>query len=180
MDLNMPGTVLTKDLLTADGRLVASRGETLDLAFLKKVADSARLVLHERPLHETSAAEAVLEAFESQPLMHLVGNETSRALVADTMADVRFPQPVWDELEALRVPQFARLQVAVEGPRDQDLRDGQPLTPLLTRCVRQKPDPGVGRQGLGESGPAALAGIVRHQDVRPVVRTPHRGHCARS
>ena len=85
-----------------------------------------------------------------------------------------------DELEALRVPQVARLQVAVEGPRDQDLRDGQPLTPLLTRCVRQEPDPGVGRQGLGESGPAALAGIVRHQDVRPVVRTPHRGHCARS
>src|SRR6058998_3263805 len=113
MDFQMSGSVLTKDLIAADGRLVASRGEMLDLAFLKQVADRAPLGMHERPLHETPAAEAVLEAFESQALMHLVGNETSRALVADTISDVRFPQAVWDEVEALRREDGPRYQHAI-------------------------------------------------------------------
>jgi HD-GYP domain-containing protein (c-di-GMP phosphodiesterase class II) len=113
MELHMSGTVLTRDLFAADGRLVASRGSVVDLAFLKEVAKRATPGLHERALHETSAAEAVLEAFESPALMHLVGNEATRALVADTVSDVRFPQPVWEELEALRREDGSRFQHAI-------------------------------------------------------------------
>src|SRR3989442_14842073 len=102
MDFDLSGTVLTRDLFAADGRLVASRGAIVDLAFVKEVAACAPTGLRERPLHETPAAEAILEAFESPALQHLVGNEASRVLVADTLSDVRFPQAVWEELEALR------------------------------------------------------------------------------
>jgi len=99
MEFTMSGTVLTKDLFSADGQLVASRGQIVDLAFLKELAKRAPRDLRERPLHETPAAAAVLEAFDSPALTHLVGNEASRALVADTVTEVRFPDPIWDEVE---------------------------------------------------------------------------------
>jgi len=113
MEFTMSGTVLTKDLFSADGQLVASRGEIVDLAFLKELAKRAPRDLRERPLHETPAAEAVLEAFESPALTHLVGNEASRALVADTVTEVRFPDPIWDEVESLRREDGPRYQHAI-------------------------------------------------------------------
>jgi HD-GYP domain-containing protein (c-di-GMP phosphodiesterase class II) len=113
MGFSLSGTVLTKDLFAADGRLVASRGSLVDLQFIKDVAARAPRGLRERPLHETTAAESVLEAFESGALTHLVGSEECRALVADTLSEVRFPQPVWEELEALRREDGPRYQHAV-------------------------------------------------------------------
>jgi HD-GYP domain-containing protein (c-di-GMP phosphodiesterase class II) len=113
MDFSLNGTVLTRDVLAADGRVVASRGEVVDLAHLKDVAARAPRGLREIPLHETGAVNSVLEAFESPPLEHLVGNETSRALVADALSDVRFPQLIWDELEALRRDDGPRYQHAI-------------------------------------------------------------------
>src|SRR5216683_3035536 len=113
MDVSLNGTVLTRDVLAADGRVVASRGEVVDLEHLKDVAARAPRGLREIPLHETSAVHSVLEAFESPPLEHLVGNETSRALAADGLSDVRFPQLVWDELEALRRDDGPRYQHAI-------------------------------------------------------------------
>jgi hypothetical protein len=113
MDFSLNGTVLTRDVIAADGRVVASRGEVVDLPHLKDVAARAPRGLREIPLHETSAVHSVLEAFESPPLEHLVGNETSRALAADALSDVRFPQLVWDELEALRRDDVPRYQHAI-------------------------------------------------------------------
>src|SRR5947199_9899784 len=102
MDFSLSATVLTKDLFAAAGRLVAGRGETVDLPFLKQVAARAPKGAREKPLHETPHAEAVLEAFDAPALSSLVGNEECRATVADTLAEVRFPYAVWEEVEALR------------------------------------------------------------------------------
>jgi len=113
MDFSLSGMVLTRDLFSADGRLVASRGEIVDLGRLKDAAAKAPRGERERPLFETTCAEAVLEAFEVPALEHLVGNEPHRALVADVLSDLRFPQQIWDELEALRRDDPARYQHAI-------------------------------------------------------------------
>ncbi len=113
MELGHSGTVLTRDLLAADGRLVASRGEIVDLSLLKEIAGRAPRGIRERPLSETTHAETVLEAFESPVLLHLAGTELTRALAADALAEVRFPQMIWDELEALRKQDGPRYQHAI-------------------------------------------------------------------
>jgi hypothetical protein len=107
MDLGLSSAVLTSDLIAsdlvaADGRVVVPRGARLDLATLGEVAARAPRGLPEKRLFETTHAEEVLEAFESPAMQHLTGSEPLRALAADVLAEVRFPQPIWDELEALR------------------------------------------------------------------------------
>lgn len=113
MDFSLSGTVLTRDLVSADGRLIASRGEIVDLGRLKDMAAKAPRDLHERPLFETTCADAVLEAFEAPALQFVVGTEGLRALAADVLSEVRFPQEVWGELEALKRDDPARYQHAV-------------------------------------------------------------------
>ena len=113
MDFSLSGTVLTRDLFSADGRLVASRGEIVDLGRLKDVAAKAPRQARERPLFETTCAEAVLEAFDAPALQYLVGSEGLRALAADVLTDVHFPQQIWDELDALKRDDGARYQHAV-------------------------------------------------------------------
>lgn len=113
MSLALSGTVLTRDLFAADGTLIAPRGQVIDLPYLKEVASRARRGARERPLHETPLAEAVLEAFEAPALAHLVAHEAARALVADALAEVRFPQAVWDELELMRREDGERYQHAI-------------------------------------------------------------------
>ena len=113
MESGLSGTVLTRDLFAADGRLVASRGEAIDLASLKDIAVRAPRAARERPLFETSHAQAVLEALESPALQHMVGTEKTRALAADVLADVRFPQAIWDEMEQLHTEDGPRYQHAV-------------------------------------------------------------------
>ena len=113
MEFSLTGTVLTKDLFAADGRIIASRGEVVDLPFIKDVAAKAPQGLRERPLFETTTADAVLEAFETPALLHLVGTEGLRAIAADALSEVRFPQQVWDELDALRREDAPRHQHAI-------------------------------------------------------------------
>jgi len=113
MDFSLSGTVLTRDLFSADGRLVASRGEIVDLGRLKEVAATAPRNLRERPLFETTCAQSILEAFEVPSLQYLVGSENVRALAADVLSEVRFPQEVWDEMEALKRDDPARYEHAV-------------------------------------------------------------------
>lgn len=113
MELSLSGTVLTKDVHAADGRIIASRGEVLDLDSLKEAAARAPKGARELPLFETVHSEEILGAFEAQPLKHLVGTEETRALAADALTEVRFPQAVWDELEALRREDGPRYQHAI-------------------------------------------------------------------
>ena len=113
MDFSLSGTVLTRDLVSADGRRIASRGEIVDLGRLKDMAAKAPHEVRERPLFETTCAAAVLEAFEAPALQFVVGTEGLRAAAADVLSDVRFPQEVWDELEALRRDDPARHQHAI-------------------------------------------------------------------
>ncbi|OLD47726.1 MAG: hypothetical protein AUI48_02575 [Chloroflexi bacterium 13_1_40CM_2_68_14] len=113
MDFSLSGMVLTRDLFAADGRLVASRGEIVDLGRLKDAAHKAPREVRERPLFETTCAQAVLEAFEAPALQHLVGSEQQRAQVADVLSDLRFPQQIWDEIEALQQDDPARYQHAI-------------------------------------------------------------------
>ncbi|HUJ28448.1 MAG TPA: HD domain-containing phosphohydrolase [Myxococcales bacterium] len=109
----LAGTVLTKDLFAADGRLVASRGEIVDVGVLRDVAERARPAGRDRPLFETAVADAVLEALEAPALAHLVGSEGLRAPAADALSEVRFPQSVWDELLALEREDGPRYQHAI-------------------------------------------------------------------
>lgn len=109
----MAGSVLTRDLRTADGRSIAARGQIIDLGLLRDVARRAPRNRAELPLHETEVSEAVLEALEEPALAFLVGTPESRAQVADGIHDVRFPQAVWDELSLLRCEDPLRYQHAV-------------------------------------------------------------------
>ena len=113
MDTSLAGTILTRDLVAADGRIVASHGQVVDLNYLREVAARAPKGLRQQPLAETTIADALLEALEAPALQHLIGSEQNRAQVADVLADIRFPQEVWDELESLRSDDPTRLQHAV-------------------------------------------------------------------
>ena len=112
MDSTLAGTILTRDLVAVDGRVIASQGEAVDLNYLRDVATRAPRELRLRALHETSIADAVLEAFEAPALQHLIGAQ-ARAHVADAVSGLRFPQEVWDELEQLRSEDPARFQHAI-------------------------------------------------------------------
>ena len=114
MQYSQSGTVLTKDLVTADGRPLASRGEIVDLARLQALVGKAPRGLRERTLFETPLAESVIEAFDESPLQHLLGGESrGRVRAATALDQVRFPQPIWDELEALRREDGPRYQHAI-------------------------------------------------------------------
>jgi HD-GYP domain-containing protein (c-di-GMP phosphodiesterase class II) len=113
MEFSLSGTVLTKDLTSADGRLVASRGEIVDLGRLKDLAAKAPREPREKPLFETTCADSVLEAFETPALQFVIGSDALRAAAADVLSDVRFPQEIWDELEALKKDDPARHQHAI-------------------------------------------------------------------
>jgi hypothetical protein len=106
-------TILTNDLVAADGRLLASRGERVDLAYLRRLAAKAPRTIRERPLFETMVAASVLEAFDEPALQCLMAGKDSREEVADVLAEVRFPQPVWDELTALHREDWPRYQHAI-------------------------------------------------------------------
>ena len=113
MDFSLSGTVLTRDLVSADGRRIATRGEIVDLGRLKDMAAKAPRNAKERPLFETTCAEAILEALETPSLQFIVGTEGLRAQAADVLSEVRFPQEVWDEVEALKKEDPARHQHAI-------------------------------------------------------------------
>ena len=112
-DFALAGTVLTRDLMAADGKLVAARGQIVDLAYLKEVAARAPRDPKMRALHETSVSEGALEAFDAPPLQHLAGPPDARAQIADALCEVRFPDPVWQELDVLRTEDPIRFQHAV-------------------------------------------------------------------
>jgi hypothetical protein len=111
-DYALTGTVLTRDLHDAAGKLVASRGEIVDLGRLKRACQRAPREARQRPLHETAVSTAVLEAFDAPALSHVVEGD-ARAQVADTLCEVRFPDPVWAELDVLRRDDPARYQHAI-------------------------------------------------------------------
>jgi len=112
-DFALAGTVLTRDLVAASGKLVASRGEIADLGYLKDIAARAPRDARQRALHETTVSEAVLESFDAAPLQHLAGPPDARAQIADALCEVRFPEEVWEELDALREEDAVRFQHAV-------------------------------------------------------------------
>ncbi|MFL5398589.1 MAG: HD-GYP domain-containing protein [Myxococcales bacterium] len=112
-DFSLARTVLTRDLHAANGKLIAARGEIIDLARLKEVAAKAPKQDRQRPLHETPLAAAVLDSFEAAPLTHFVEDPEARAKVADALVDVRFPEGVWEELDLLCKEDPSRHQHAI-------------------------------------------------------------------
>jgi HD-GYP domain-containing protein (c-di-GMP phosphodiesterase class II) len=107
------GSGLARDLVTADGRVIAVRGRRVNLELLREVAQTAKPHQRQRPLYETSLADAALEAFAAPALTHLVGSPEARGEAANTVSEVRFPDAVWEELDLLRTEDPARLQHAL-------------------------------------------------------------------
>lgn len=107
------GSSLTRDLIAADGRIVATAGTLVDLHLLRGVAAKAPQLLRHRPLHETSFAGEVLGAFSADALVHLVGSPEARAQAANTVAEVRFPDAIWEELDLLRTEDPSRFTHAL-------------------------------------------------------------------
>ena len=99
--------------MAADGRLVASRGERIDLTLLRELAAKAPRGVLERPLYRTMFAEPVLEAFEEPALQCLTAGATHREEIAEVLAEVRFPEAVWEELAAVRSEDWPRYQHAI-------------------------------------------------------------------
>ena len=112
-DFALAGSVLTRDLVAASGKLVASRGEIVDLGYLKELAARAPRETKQRALHETPISDAILESFDAPPLQPLAGPPDARAQIADALCEVRFPDAVWQELDALRADDAPRFQHAV-------------------------------------------------------------------
>ena len=112
-DFALAGTVLTRDLIAASGKLIASKGQILDIGCLKDVAARAPKDAKQRALHETRVSDAILEAFDAPPLQHLAGPPDARAQIADALCEVRFPEPVWQEIEAMRDEDPVRFQHGV-------------------------------------------------------------------
>ena len=96
-------SALTRDLVAADGRIIATSGTLVDLHLLRDTAARAPRDQRQRALHETSIAEAVFESFDAAALVHLVGSADGRAQAANSVAEVRFPDAVWEELDLLRI-----------------------------------------------------------------------------
>ncbi len=113
MELQMSGTVLTRDLVAAEGSVVASRGDVVDLVLLRDVAAGAPKSLSHVALHQTRLAVEVLAALDSPALEHICGDATTKGRLADALSEVRFPLPVWMELEALRREDELRCQHAI-------------------------------------------------------------------
>ncbi len=112
MQSALPGIVLTRDLISADGRRVAARGEVVDLSSLREVAARAPK-LRDRPLHQTPLAEAVADALDADALKYLLTSPEARSQVADALAEVRFPDAIWAELQALGEVDPSRLAHAI-------------------------------------------------------------------
>ena len=106
----MAGTMLTRDLVGAEGSLVAARGDVVDLQLLRDVAAGAPTNLRQRALHQTEFADAVLAAMDAPALGYICGSPETRGRVADVLAEVRFPDAIWTELEALKKEDPNRLQ----------------------------------------------------------------------
>jgi HD-GYP domain-containing protein (c-di-GMP phosphodiesterase class II) len=113
VDTKAGGTSLTRDLVAADDRIIARQGTLIDLPFLRDVANAAPQGLLQRPLHETSIADAVFDAFGAPALSHLIGAPEARAQAANTVAEVRFPDAIWEELDLLRTEDAPRFQHAL-------------------------------------------------------------------
>lgn len=109
----MAGTVLTRDLVAAEGSTVATRGDVIDLAMLRDMAAGAPRNLTQLPLHQSSIGDSVLEALEAPQLEHVCGTGALRGQLADVVAEIRFPEPIWRELEALKQEDPLRLQHGV-------------------------------------------------------------------
>ncbi|HXN56641.1 MAG TPA: HD domain-containing phosphohydrolase [Myxococcales bacterium] len=111
METAQAGSSLDRDLVAADGRFVAARGRLIGLDLLREVAQAAQPNEHRhRPLYETSLAAAALEAFGAPALTHLVGTPKARGEAANTVAEVRFPDAVWEELDLLRTEDPGRFE----------------------------------------------------------------------
>jgi len=65
------------------------------------------------PLFETTCAEAGARGVRRSSAPVSRRSEGLRALAADVLTDVRFPQEIWDELDALKKDDGARYQHAV-------------------------------------------------------------------
>jgi hypothetical protein len=110
---SMAGTVLTRDLIAAEGSTVAPRGAVVDLELLRDVASCAPEAPAYVPLHRTALGEDLLSALEAPALQHVCGDAGRRGELADVLAEIRFPAPIWMELEALRRDDPLRLQHAI-------------------------------------------------------------------
>jgi HD-GYP domain-containing protein (c-di-GMP phosphodiesterase class II) len=113
MEFSMAGTVLTRDLVAAEGTIIAARGDVVDLQLLKDVAAGAPRGLPHVALHQTVFADDVLRALEAPALEHICFAEDLRGRIADIVSEVRLPEPVWVELEALRREDPLRAQHGV-------------------------------------------------------------------
>ena len=110
MMYSMSGTVLTRDLVAAEGSVVASRGAVVDLDLLRDVAASAPKNLRQIALHQTTLGDDVLAALDVPDLQHVCGDQTMRGRLADILAEVKMPEPIWIELAQMKLEDPVRLQ----------------------------------------------------------------------
>jgi HD-GYP domain-containing protein (c-di-GMP phosphodiesterase class II) len=113
MEPSMSGALLSRDLVSADGTVVAARGCIVDLQLLREVAASAPREQAQLSLHATPLAEDVLAALEASSLEHVTGDAQQKGQLADLVTEVRFPEPIWMELEAMRRDDPLRSQHAI-------------------------------------------------------------------
>src|SRR5437660_8063194 len=99
--ITMAGTVLTRDLVSAEGTVVASRGDVVDLSLLRDVAGKAPRGLPQAALHQTGMSDAILCALDEPALLHVCAEGALRGQLADIMSEVRFPEQVWLEPDSM-------------------------------------------------------------------------------
>jgi HD-GYP domain-containing protein (c-di-GMP phosphodiesterase class II) len=104
--------VLPRDLVDARGTVLAKRGVVLSVEVVQDAARRAP-ALPRRALSETPVAEDLHLPLADPPYRHIFRGAGVQAAVARALLAVRLPQPLFDELSALKATDPARYRHAL-------------------------------------------------------------------
>lgn len=93
--------ILTEEVVDCRGELIAARGVTLSSEAIREAARRAP-ALPRLPLEETPLAAEVAAPLAEPAYRHLFGGDAVRDAVRRALLSVRLPEPLFDELLAIR------------------------------------------------------------------------------
>lgn len=140
---------LPRDVVRCDGALIAPAGAVLSAASIAEAAAKAP-ALPLRPLAETFAAGDLSEPLTNPMHRHLFRGAQVQGAVARALLATQLPDPLWDELAALRTSDPPRWRHAI-----------------TTACVAVRMMVGAGSDPAAVSS-AAAAGLLHDLGMRHV------------
>jgi HD-GYP domain-containing protein (c-di-GMP phosphodiesterase class II) len=151
----LEGVTLPLDLVSCEGAVLAPAGAVVTLASIAEAASRAQR-LPGRPLAETFAAGDLSEPLTNPTHRHVFRSAQVQGAVARVLLSTALPEPLWNELAAMRTNDPARWRHAI-----------------ATACVAVRMLLGVTDDQAALSG-AAAAGLLHDLGMRHVPRRTGR------